>query len=53
LARFHPIKEFEKINIERILELSQVEITDCELMESIPSPTGVIYKKEGSTFHLV
>jgi 2'-5' RNA ligase len=52
LARFHPLKEFEKINIERPLELSQIIITTCELMESIPSPTGVTYKKAAPYFNL-
>ena len=52
LARFHPLKEFEKINIERPLELAQLTITTCEIMESIPSPNGVIYIKAGSSLNL-
>lgn len=52
LARFHPIKEFEKINIERFFELKQLEITTCELMESIASPSGVTYTKAASGFYL-
>lgn len=53
LARFHPLKEFEKINIGRAVELAQIEITACDLMESIPSPTGVTYIKAASSifFH--
>lgn len=52
LARFHPIKEFEKIKIGRPLELSQIEIISCDIMESIPSPTGVTYIKAASILPL-
>ena len=52
LARFHPIKEFEKINIERFFELKQFEITTCEILESIPSPFGVTYIKATSSLYL-
>ena len=53
LARFHPIKEFEKINIGRPLNMQQIEITACELMESISSPEGVTYKKAAANFYLL
>jgi len=49
LARFHAVKQSEKINIERTLDLSQLEIITCELMESVPSIEGVIYKKVAPT----
>jgi 2'-5' RNA ligase len=51
LARFHRIKKNEKIYIERPLELSQIEINACELMESIPSPEGIIYKNVAPTLY--
>lgn len=51
LARFHPVKKTETINIKRPLELSQIRIIACELMESIPSPEGVSYKIAASGLH--
>ena len=50
LARFPQKIEFKKINIERVFELSQIEIITCAFMESFPSPEGVIYKKATPSF---
>jgi len=52
LARFKPGKILNEINIERTLDLKQIIITTCDLMESISSPKGVIYKKAASGIYL-
>lgn len=51
LARFHPKNRNVEINIERSLDLSQIEVITCALMESVPSPEGVIYKKVAPTLY--
>lgn len=52
LARFNPKKGLNEINIDRTLNLKQIIITTCDLMESIPSQNGVIYKKAASGIYL-
>jgi 2'-5' RNA ligase len=52
LARFHPIKEIENINIGPQPELSKIHVTSCQLWESLSSPNGVKYENAASLFYL-
>lgn len=52
LARFHPIKEIETINIQPQPQLSQVHFTSCQLWESLSSPDGVKYENVAPIFYL-
>lgn len=52
LARFHPIKEIENINIGSQPELPKIHFSSCQLWESVSNPDGVKYENVAPDFYL-